>query len=282
MHNADPVYGLPPAVGLGAALSNENVAVISSSSFIDETSVMADLIIPDRAALEEWGDHLPEPMPGYGVYGVQQPVVNPLPDLDPRSFADVMLASAAEMGRGDMMAAGSYEELIRATVAEIAADFDEALRYGGEWDINAKGETPSPSGNLLNAVAGMAGPAAAEGSGDFQLTPFAHHTVLDGRNAHLPWAQNAPDPVTTVAWQTWVEINEKQGRETMGLREGDVVNVSTSAGQHPGAGVPEPWNAAGNRRRAYGRRTAFRLRVRHRPGFAGERQRNVHCGGVGE
>ena len=230
VHNADPVYGLPPGVGLGAALSNENVAVISSSSFIDETSVMADLIIPDRAALEEWGDHLPEPMPGYGVYGVQQPVVNPLPDLDPRSFADVMLASAADLGRGDMMAAGSYEELIRATVAEIAADFDEALRYGGEWDINAKGETPSPSGNLLDAVAGMAGPAATEGSGDFQLTPFAHHTVLDGRNAHLPWAQNAPDPVTTVAWQTWVEINEKQGRETMGLREGDVVNVSTSAG----------------------------------------------------
>ena len=229
VHNADPVHGLPAGVGLADALRNENVAVISSSSFIDETSVMADLIIPDRAALEEWGDHIPDPMPGFGVYGVQQPVVNPLPDLDPRSFADIMLASASDLGRGDMMPAASYEELIRATADSIAEDVTDVLRNGGEWDENARGEAPAASEALLNSVVGMAGPAEMHGAGGFQLLPFAHHTVLDGRNAHLPWAQNTPDPLTTVAWQTWVEINEKQGRE-MGLREGDVVNISTSAG----------------------------------------------------
>ena len=229
VHNADPVYGLPSGVGLGDALRNENVAVISSSLFIDETSVMADLIIPDRAALEEWGDHVPEPMPGFGVYGVQQPVVNPLPDLDPRSFADVMLTSASDLGHADAMPAASYADLIQTTVDSIAVDFNEALRNGGEWDVNAKGEAPEPSEGLLNSVVGMATGAEAAGSGDFQLLPFAHHTVLAGQNAHLPWAQNAPDPLTTIAWQTWVEINEKQGRE-MSLREGDVVNVATSAG----------------------------------------------------
>ena len=231
VHNADPVYGLPPGVGLGDALSSENAAVISSSSFIDETSVMADLIIPDRAALEEWGDHLPDPMPGYGVYGVQQPVVNPLPDLDPRSFADVLINAATDLGRGDMMPAASYEELIRANVeGPLVTDFTDALKNGGWWDEAITGNAASPSGNLLNDIIGMAAPAEMHGSGDFQLVPFAHHTVLDGRNAHLPWAQNAPDPVTTVAWQTWVEINEKQGRENLGLREGDVVNISTSSG----------------------------------------------------
>ena len=229
VHNADPVHGLPAGVGMRDALANENVAVISSSSFIDDTSVMADLIIPDRAALEEWGDHVPEPMPGYGVYAVQQPVVNPLPDLDPRSFADVLLSAANDLGRGDAMPAASYEETIRAALSGIADDFNEVLRNGGEWDDAAKGEAPSPSDNLLNDIIGMAAPARMNGAGDFQLLPFAHHTVLDGRNAHLPWAQNAPDPITTVAWQTWVEINEKQAHD-LGLREGDVVNITTSSG----------------------------------------------------
>lgn len=230
IHNADPVHGLPAGSGLAEALRNENVAIISASPFIDDTSVMADLLIPDRTALEDWGDDLPDPMPGYHVYAVQQPVVNPLPDLDPRSFPDVLINAATDLGRGDSMPAESYEAMIRANIEEIiGADFTETLKNGGWWDENATGTAPSLSSDMLNAVVGMATPAAAHGSGDFHLLPFAHHTVLDGRNAHLPWAQNAPDPITTVAWQTWVELNETQARN-MGLREGDVINISTGSG----------------------------------------------------
>lgn len=229
VHNADPVHGLPAGVGLGAALGNENVVIISAGPFIDETSVMADLIIPDRAALEEWGDHIPEPAPGYAVYGMQQPVVNPLSDLDPRSFADIMLTAASDLGRGEMMPAGSYEELMRASVDAMGGDFTDALKNGGLWDEGAPARTPAPAGGLLNVVAGMAAAANAAGSGDFQLLPYPHHTVHDGRHAHLPWAQSTPDPLSTVTWQTWVDINERQGRE-LGLREGDVVNISAAGG----------------------------------------------------
>ena len=229
VHNANPVYGLPAGVGLREALSNENVVVISASPFLDETSAMADLIIPDRAGLENWGDDAPNPAPGHRVYAVQQPVVNPLPDLDPRSFPDILLTSAADLGRGDAMPAASYEDLIRANIEELGADFTETLKNGGWWDESATASSPAPPGGLLNSVAGMAAMPQMQGSGEFQLQPFAHHTVLDGRKAHLPWAQSTPDPLTTVAWQTWVDINYDQGRR-MGLREGDVVTITTSAG----------------------------------------------------
>ncbi|MYC31635.1 MAG: molybdopterin-dependent oxidoreductase [Chloroflexi bacterium] len=230
INSADPVHGLPAGVGMADALRNENVAIISASPFIDDTSVMADLLIPDRVALEDWGDDTPNPAPGYQVYAVQQPVVNPLPDLDPRSFPDVLINAAAALGRADAMPAESYEGTIRANVEEtLGADLTETLKNGGWWDEGATAHGASPSGNLLNDVVSMAAPAQMHGSGNFQLLPFAHNTVLDGRNAHLPWAQNAPDPITTVAWQTWVEINEKQARD-MGLREGDVVNITTSSG----------------------------------------------------
>ena len=229
VHNADPVHGLPAGVGLKEALGNENVTIISASPFIDETSVLADLIVPDRAALEEWGDQIPEPAPGYLVYGVQQPVVNPLSELDPRSFADLMLGAAGDLGRGDLMPAGSYEELIRASIEAMGGDFTAALQNGGVWDEGATARTPAPAGDLLNRVAGMAAEASVAGSGGFRLLPYPHHTVQDGRHAHLPWAQSTPDPLTTVAWQTWVDINDGEGRE-MGLREGDVVRITAAGG----------------------------------------------------
>ncbi len=229
VHNADPVRGLPAGAGVREALANENVVVISASPFLDDTAAMADLIIPDRAGLENWGDDAPNPAPGHKVYAVQQPVVNPLADLDPRSFADILLTAAADLGYGDAMPAASYEDLIRANVAELGADFTETLKNGGWWDESATARASAPSSGMLNDIAGMAAMPQMQGSGDFQLQPFAHHTILDGRNAHLPWAQSTPDPLTTVAWQTWVDINEAQGKK-MGLREGDVVNITTSAG----------------------------------------------------
>jgi anaerobic selenocysteine-containing dehydrogenase len=230
IHNANPVHGLPASVGLEAALGNENVVVISASQFLDETSAMADLLLPDRAALEDWGDDLPDPMPGYRLYAVQQPVVNPLADLDPRSFPDVLLNAAATLGRGDTMPAASYEAMIRSNVEEtLGADLTDTLMYGGWWDENVTGRVATPPEGTLARIARRAAPANLVGSGNFQLLPYEHHTLRDGRNAHLPWAQNTPDPLTTVTWQTWVDINEKQGKD-MGLREGDVVNITTGAG----------------------------------------------------
>ena len=230
IHNANPVHGLPASVGLEAALGNENVVVISASQFLDETSAMADLLLPDRAALEDWGDDLPDPMPGYRVYAVQQPVVNPLADLDPRSFPDVLLNAAATLGRGDTMPAASYEAMIRSNIEEtLGADLTDTLMYGGWWNENVTGRVATPPEGTLARIARRAAPANLVGSGNFQLLPYEHHTLRDGRNAHLPWAQNTPDPLTTVTWQTWVDINEKQGKD-MRLREGDVVNITTGAG----------------------------------------------------
>lgn len=43
----------------------------------------------------------------------------------------------------------------------------------------------------------------------FYLVPFAHNTLGAGESAHLPWLQAAPDPITSVTWQTWVELNPR-------------------------------------------------------------------------
>ena len=246
LHNADPILGLPDALDMRRTLEDaDNLYIISFSPFLDETSIMADLILPDRVYLEDWGNDLPEPGPGYQAVGYQQPVVNPLHDLDPLSFPDVLLTMAQELGKEEELPWSTFQGLLRegsdalfelnrgSIEAGTAGEFwTELLRRGGWWDAGHTGETPTPHVGLLIDIAAKASEPNFEGPGPaadtFYLVPFSHNTLLDGRNGHLPWLQAAPDPVTSITWQTWVEINDHKARE-LGLREGDSVRITSSS-----------------------------------------------------
>jgi anaerobic selenocysteine-containing dehydrogenase len=254
LHNADPVHGLPASVGFADALNRDDLFIVSFSPFLDETSIMADLILPDRVFLEDWGDDIPEPGPGYQVVGMQQPVVNPLSDLDPRSFGDLLLSMAQEMGQESALPWGSVEaalkesvealyNLNRGTSSEVASAgelWNLMLQQGGWWSERDTGSNPgAPRTDLLNLIAGRGKLPDFSGSGNFYLLPFAHNSLLDGRNAHLPWMQAAPDPITTVTWQTWVEVNSRKASE-LGLREGDIVRIESDAGSITALVYPNP------------------------------------------
>lgn len=253
VHNANPVYGLPNSAGFAAALNREDLFIVSFSSFMDETTLLADLILPDRVYLEAWGDDIPEPGPGYQVIGMQQPVVNPLSDLNPRSFGDILLSVAQELGQENALPWNGVAAALRENAAALynlnrgtsrQADSPEALwqlmlRQGGWWDETRRGLAPEPPPGLFNAIAGQQQPAALTGDGDFHLLPFAHNSLGDGGNAHLPWMQALPDPVTTVTWQTWAEVNSKQAA-ALGWREGDVLRIESAAGSVTALLYPNP------------------------------------------
>src|SRR5439155_10247856 len=59
LDDANPIYGAPRAWKMRETL--EKVPFIASfGSFIDDTSVFADLILPDHSFLESWVDSTPE------------------------------------------------------------------------------------------------------------------------------------------------------------------------------------------------------------------------------
>ena len=254
IHSANPAYGLPGSVGVLNTLDREDIFVVSFSPFMDETTAMADLILPDRVYLEDWGSDIPNPGPGYQMIGIQQPVVNPLSDLDPRSFGDILLSMAQESGRADNLPWANMEEAIRETSDALfelgrgsvegatAAEFwNNLLRQGGWWDEGHAGPRMQPPGDILRMIADKASQPEFSGDGLY-LVPFAHNTLLDGRNSHLPWAQGAPDPLTTIAWQTWVEMNPSR-MAGLGFREGDLVQVAAPEGSitapvYPNPGMP--------------------------------------------
>ena len=84
-----------------------------------------------------------------------------------------------------------------------------------------------------------------EGQDTYNLVPFLSNSMMDGKLANLPWLQAPPDPITSVVWDSWVEINLSTA-EAKGIREGDILEVRSSNGTieapaYPHPGVP-PWS----------------------------------------
>ena len=157
--------------------------ICSSSAFppLSTTPALwADLLLPDRVYLEDWGNDIPDPAPGYQTAGFQQPVVNPVWDLDPRSFPDVLLAAAAELGLTEQLPWPSYRAMLREAADALfaenrgsirAADADEFwtnLLRRGVWHDEAAvhpERNPRPRAGLLREIAQSASPPTFAGYG---------------------------------------------------------------------------------------------------------------------
>ena len=238
VYGANPVFELPREAGLLEALGKVPF-VVSFAPLVDETATWADLILPERTYLEGWGYEVVSPNFGIPVVGSQQPVVTPV--FDSRATADILL----EIARGIPAEAAAlpwqdeveflHEVLGRLpTPAYGGSGSDVVLarfqQHGGWWVQPAAGTAPAAVSAILPLST-----QASEFHGDEQEYPFYLHlysSVLlsDGRGASLPMLQGVPDPMTTMAWQSWAELNP-QTAQTLGLDDGDVVRITSVYGQ---------------------------------------------------
>ncbi len=242
-HGADPVYGLPGALQFGRAMKDNVPFIVSFSNFVDETTAMADLVLPDLVSMEGWGDDVSDPGPGYESIALQQPVV--MPFVDARSFGDVLLATAEGLG-GNMTRGlpwNTMKDAIRANAEKLFKlnrgsiqqypSFEEfwiaVLQRGGWWDTKSTSKDSTKA--KLDNVPGEATPTFSGSTAKypFHLLPFMSHSMGDGREAKLPWLQATPDPITTAVWSTWVELNPQSAKD-LDVREGDIVEVTSPKG----------------------------------------------------
>ena len=165
VHQVDPVFGLPTSIGLKQAIEATEVFSVSFTSFIDETSSLADLILPDRVYLEEWGADIPSPGPGYQVIGFQQPIVNPMSGVDPRSFGDILLSIAQELGKDEQLPWNSVQQAVKEGAdklyslnrGSISANTEREfwtnlLQKGGWWDENQTGPSISAPNGIFTSI----------------------------------------------------------------------------------------------------------------------------------
>lgn len=233
----DPVHTLSSATGFQEALSKVPF-IVSFSSMLDDTAMQADLILPDHACLESWGDVIPLAGTREQAIGLMQPVVNPV--FDTRQFPEVLMATASELG-GDMAKLfpyPTYQDLLKAEMKKRIGpatdkDFEttwvDLLAKGGLLKTNVRAvEYRWKSGA---AVPALSKPQFGGSEKEFPLHLHVYPSTAfyDGRGASLPWLQQLPDPMTTVVWDAWIEINPKTAAE-LGINFGDLVEVTSPQG----------------------------------------------------
>jgi anaerobic selenocysteine-containing dehydrogenase len=235
LDGVNPVHATPPGWRVRDAVLKVPF-VVSFGSFLDDTSVLADLILPDHAFLESWTDARPESGATIALMTLAGPAMKPL--YQTRATPDVLLDVAKKLKQPikPELAWSSFDQMLQASIGEDA--WSTATKQG--WAEIKQGA----QGRGQRAEAQRAEGQRAEGSGQrvrdavfdgdpaqypFHFLPYASQAFLDGSLAHLPWLQEMPDPLSTAMWSSWVEINpQTAGR--LGISDGDVVEIASAHG----------------------------------------------------
>jgi anaerobic selenocysteine-containing dehydrogenase len=217
--------------------------IVSFSSFMDETTNLADLILPDHTPLERW-DVLSMTEPGArAVVSLVQPVI--APQHSTMQTEDVLLSVSRNLGfkEPDPEAFQSAESVVKYVAKRVISnavkpeDRDDQLKSfteTGVWvgDVHEKTTAPEQQ----KAEQQVFTPSALDqllqkksSSSSLTLLCYEHGTLGLGEFANLPALQELPDPLTSVIWGNWVEINP-QTAASLGVNDGDLVEVATDHG----------------------------------------------------
>ena len=213
--DVNPVFTLPPKSGFAEALGKVPL-VVSLANRPNETASRAGVVLPALHPLESWGD-LP---PRTASSGSMQPTMGPVQiDGKPvagKSTGDILLSVGRQV-LGEEAAKGplkwaSFEELVKDEWKRLAKDYgagqpfvdfwQASLERGGAWrSMTAVAAVPRAD---LPRIAPAAAPL--EGGGSHALLVYPSARFYDGRGADKPWLQEAPDVMTQITWDGWVEI----------------------------------------------------------------------------
>ena len=223
LNNVNPVFSLPPSSGVKKALAKEGLFSVSFSNFMDETTEMADLILPVQLPLETWDEYAGKER----VFSTLQPAMACLTDAS--GLGDLLLRAAF----GDEKPAENfreylYQDLLRAEKVDHRRDWVQVIRQGGIFEIPAPAMPPSKrsfSKSLPEMLSSLPDPPGAGLA--FIAAPSIR--FFDGRGANRPWLCEAPDPLTRIPWQTPVMMHPETLKKR-GLKQGELIEIRSRWG----------------------------------------------------
>lgn len=151
VHEANPAYALSESTLFQNALKNVGM-LVSFSSYMDETALQADLILPNHTALERYDDVIGLPGTPYAYYAVASPILPA--QLETKATGDVIL----ELGKavsGDIGAAlpwKSYDAYLKERVNGLASSGKGAVSEKEAVQFEALKAGRSPSKNFSDGA----------------------------------------------------------------------------------------------------------------------------------
>ena len=229
IHDANPVYALPPSMKFAEALDKVPLKV-STATWLDETAAQCDLLLPNLHSLERWDDTRPRA----GVFGLMQPVMEPV--FPVRHTGDVLLDACRKLGGvfSQFSAPDFKAHLRQAWNARTASDnaWRAALAQGGIYQTPDAPPAVAPTGETFSAT-----PPSFDGDGEFVLVAYPHSFLHDGRGANRPWLLENPDPVTKATWSPWIELSAATAKR-LDIRRGEIIRIVSPHGEISGPAFP--------------------------------------------
>ncbi|MHC4104999.1 MAG: molybdopterin-dependent oxidoreductase, partial [Planctomycetota bacterium] len=222
LNNVNPVYALPPGSGIKEALQREDLFIVSFSNFLDETSQLADLIMPVRLPLETWDEYSGK----NGIVSTLQPVMGRLTKAP--YLGDVFLQAALGQG-GPVDNFKSY--LVSGLVARGRIKDEmgwlRTIQKGGIFERHG---TARPKKRFREKIAKpLVNKLSDTVTSGLVFIASPSIRFFDGRGANKSWLAEIPDPLTKVAWQTPVMVHPRILKK-MGLVQGDIIKIESKWG----------------------------------------------------
>lgn len=246
VHGVDLVYRFPwLAESFGKATTK-----IVLSSLPNDTTDAATILVPVRTWMEDWGDLRVE-SPDGSWYGVTQPAVRSQVE-QASSVLGFFLDFAKAAG------ASAITEVVPRKALQgsrNSADWEGLLVRGGVWKQEEDSIYPYPSAypppvmpTRVTAPAGYSPFSGVDALTVNAFTTLAEGTVLmtlpthlaDGELASRPWMQELPDTMTTVVWDSWIELNEDEAKR-LGINRHDLLRVTVGGSRIEGSAYPSPF-----------------------------------------
>ncbi|MGO8954554.1 MAG: molybdopterin dinucleotide binding domain-containing protein, partial [Rhodomicrobium sp.] len=236
-YGVNPVYTAPGFVKLRDNLKKAAFKV-AFTHYRDETAEEADLVLPLDSAMEDWGTHLAAYQPDGVQIHMQQPLMERLYPAGTRSFGDVLLTLLKQSKPAEYNQWPDYYAYLKTAMIGNKSAFKDASADDEQfwYDTLSHGvlnvsniEPQKISANPAAVNLELPSPPAQDPQYPFQLVPSVRAHFRDGRHANLPWLQEVPDSLTTIVWDSWVEIHPKTA-ERMEIQEGDILEVTSKSG----------------------------------------------------
>ncbi|MGD8833681.1 MAG: molybdopterin-dependent oxidoreductase [Desulfobacteraceae bacterium] len=232
---ANPCYSLPNSQAVAEAL-DKIPFVVSFSSFMDETAMKADLILPNHIYLERLEDVPVSCGVTQPLVGLCRPVVEPL--YNTQHIGDSVIQIAKSL-KGNVASAFPWKDY-QACLKETLRDQWQTLEDKGYWTVSTPFQQDLESNSakfvLMNPQLGsvyMADDVSLDRGGDsFPLTLIAYDSIrLTSRYIGEPpfMMKTVPDAIVKGQYG-YVEINPVTAKK-LGLANGQIAKLTTPVGE---------------------------------------------------
>lgn len=226
---ANPCHNLPDASRVKAAFDNIPF-VVSFSSFMDETAMQADLVLPNHVYLERYEDVPVQAGAAKPTIGLCRPAVAPL--YNTRHLGDVIIQIAKAMpgGVADAFPWRNYEACLRETLGYRW----ETMHRKGFWvdeGFGAAADSFVLMDDTLGAIFMADSPVpAGDAAYPLLLVPYDSIRLASRYAGNPPFMVKTLEDTVLQGQEGFVEINPDTAAE-QGLHQGQMVVLTTPVGE---------------------------------------------------